>query len=169
MILISALRVMGAPRPISDVGETRIGGLTLPPTRNGVEIDFLAFDFSPNTRHRYQYKLDGTDYDWSPPTDQRSVNFASLAAGSYRFLVRAVGVSSLQPATLDFTVMKPLWARWWFLAAMALTTGAAVYGAFRYRLVQLMKLERVRVRISADLHDIGASRHPQRGRSGTSE
>ena len=161
VILISALRVMGAPLPISKLGETRIAALTLPPTRNGVEIEFLGFDFSPNTRHRYQYKLDGADYDWSPPTEQRSVNFARLAAGSYRFLVRAVntdGVSSLQPATLEFTVMKPLWARWWFLAAIMLAAGAAAYGAFRYRVAQLMELQHVRARISADLHDdIGAS------------
>lgn len=161
VIFISALRVMGVPRPISELGETRIAGLTLPPTRNSLEIEFLGFDFSPNTRHRYQYKLDGADSDWSQPTEQRSVNFARLAAGSYRFLVRAVntdGVLSLQPATLEFTVMKPLWARWWFLAAMALATGAAAYGAFRYRVAQWRKLERVRTRISADLHDgIGAS------------
>jgi ligand-binding sensor domain-containing protein len=161
VILISALRVMGAPLPISDMGETHIAGLTLPPTRNDMEIEFHGFDFSPNTRHRYQYKLDDAGHDWSPPTEQRSVNFARLAAGSYRFLVRAVntdGVSSLQPATIEFTVMKPLWARWWFLAAMALAAAAAVYGAFRYRVAQFMKLERVRARISADLHDdIGAS------------
>jgi ligand-binding sensor domain-containing protein/signal transduction histidine kinase len=161
VILIRALRVMGAPRPISELGETRIAGLTLPPTRNGMEIEYGTFDFSPNTRHRYQYKLDGAGYAWSPPTEQRSVNFASLAAGSYRFLVRAVntdGVSSLQPATLEFTVMKPLWARWWFLLAMALTAGAAAYGAFRYRLAQLIELQHVRARISADLHDdVGAS------------
>jgi len=61
-------------------------------------------------------------------TAQRSVNFARLAPGSYRFLVRAVnteGVSSPQPATLEFTVTEPLWAQWWFLAAVAL---AAVTG-----------------------------------------
>jgi ligand-binding sensor domain-containing protein/signal transduction histidine kinase len=161
VIVISALRVMGTARQISELGETRIAGVILPPTRNGLEIEFLGFDFSPNTRHRYQYMLEGADYDWSPATEERSVNYARLAAGSYRFLVRAVntdGVSSLQPAALEFTVMKPLWARWWFLAAMALAAGAAVYGAFRYRLAQVMKLEHVRSRISADLHDgIGAS------------
>jgi ligand-binding sensor domain-containing protein len=161
VILISALRVMGAPHPISELGETRIRGLRLPPSGNGVEIEFLGFDFSPNTRHRYQYKLDGADYDWSPPTEQRSVNFARLAAGSYRFLVRAVnrdGVSSPQPATLEFTVMKPLWAQWWFVAIMTLAGGIAVYGVYCYRVAQLMKLEGVRARISADLHDgIGAS------------
>jgi ligand-binding sensor domain-containing protein/signal transduction histidine kinase len=161
VVLISALRVMGVPLPISELGETHIGGLRLPPTRNGMEVEFLGFDCSPNNRHRYQYKFDRADYDWSPPTQQRSVNFASLAAGTYRFLVRAVnadGVASLQPATLEFTVMKPLWTRWWFLTAMALAVVAAAYGAFRYRVAQLMELEHVRTRISADLHDgIGAS------------
>ena len=161
VIFISAVRVMDAPLPISELGETRISGLTLPPTRNSMEVEFLGFDFSPNTRHRYQYKFDGVDYDWSPPTQERSVNFARLAAGSYRFMVRAVntdGTSSLQPATIEFTVMKPVWARWWFLAAAALTTAAAAYGGFRYRMAQLMRLQLVRARISADLHDdIGAS------------
>jgi signal transduction histidine kinase len=161
VILISALRVMGAPRPISELGETRIAGLTLPPNRNGLEIEFLGFDFSPNTRHRYQYRLDGADHDWSPPTAQRSVNFARLAPGSYRFLVRAVntdGVPSPQPATLEFTVTKPLWAQWWFLPTTALAAAFAAYGAYRYRVAHVMKLERVRTRISADLHDdIGAS------------
>lgn len=161
VILISALRVMGAPRAISDLGETHITGLTLSPGRNGVEIEFLGFDFSPNTRHRYQYKLEGADYDWSPPTAQRSVNFARLAPGSYRFLVRAVnadGVSSLHPATLEFIVMKPLWAQWWFVAATALATGLVAYRAYRFRMAQVVEIERVRARLSADLHDdIGAS------------
>jgi signal transduction histidine kinase len=39
-----------------------------------------------------------------------------------------------------------------------MAAGAAAYGAFRYRVAQFMKLEGVRARISADLHDdIGAS------------
>jgi ligand-binding sensor domain-containing protein/signal transduction histidine kinase len=161
VILIRALRVMGAPYPVSELGEARIAGLNLSPGRNGLEIEFLAFDFGPTTRHSYQYKFDGAGYDWSPPSGQRSVNFARLGAGSYRFLVRAVntdGTPSLQPAAIEFIVMKPVWAQWWFAAAIVLAAGATVCGAFRYRVAQLMKLERVRARISADLHDdIGAS------------
>src|SRR5262245_40063879 len=79
----------------------------------------------------------------------------------YLFLVRAVntdGVSSPQPATVEFTVMKPIWARWWFIATMALTAGIAAYSTYRYRVAQLIRLEGVRARIAADLHDdIGTS------------
>ncbi len=61
--------------------------------------------------------------------------------------------------------MKPLWAHWWFLAAMALASAVAppLTEPFRYRVAQLMKLERVRARISADLQrdDIGAGSLPK--------
>ena len=161
VILINALRVMGTPYPISELGETHIAGLTLPPSRNGVEVEFVGLNFSPASRPRYQYKLDSADQDWSPPSARRSVNFASLAPGSYRFLMRAVntdGVPSPQPAILEFTVMKPIWARWWFLATIALATGIVAYGAYRYRVAQLIRLQHVRARIAADLHDdIGAT------------
>ena len=39
------------------------------------------------------------------PTDNRTVNYASLSPGNYRFLARAIttdGVVSLRPATLSF-------------------------------------------------------------------
>lgn len=161
VILITALRVMGTPYPISELGERHIAGITLQPSQNRVEVEFVGLNFSLTSRPRYQYKLDSADHDWSPPSAERTINFASLAPGSYRFLVQTVntdGVSSPQPATLEFTVMKPIWARWWFLAAMSLTAGTMAYGAYRYRVAQLMRLQLVRARIAADLHDdIGAS------------
>jgi hypothetical protein len=152
---------MGAQYPVSDLGETRIAGLTLSPGRNAVEIEFFSPGGSPTSHPRYQYKLDSADDEWSPPTSERGVNFASLAPGSYRFLVRAVspsGVPSSQPATVEFTVMKPLWARWWFLTTTALALAILAYAIYRYRVAQLLRVEGVRARIAADLHDdIGAS------------
>jgi signal transduction histidine kinase len=41
----------------------------------------------------------------------------------------------------------------WFRIAMALLFAAAVYGLYRYRLAQVMKLQTVRNRIASDLHD----------------
>jgi ligand-binding sensor domain-containing protein/two-component sensor histidine kinase len=160
-IFIRALRVMAAPYPISELGQSRIAGLRLPASRNGVEVEFFSPDFTPGGRRCYQYRLDSVDHDWSPPDNQRTVNFASLAPGSYRFLVRAVnpdGAASPQPAMLEFTVLKPLWMEWWFLAIIGLVAGVLIYGGYRYRLAHLIRLERVRTRIACDLHDdIGSS------------
>ena len=46
--------------------------------------------FAAGDAPRYQFRLEGADADWGAPSDQRSVNFANLAPGSYRFMVRAL-------------------------------------------------------------------------------
>jgi ligand-binding sensor domain-containing protein len=160
-IVISALRVRGEPRAISAVGESAISGLVLGANQNQVQVDFVSPDFRPSAPLRYQYRLEDVDADWSAPIEARSVNFATLAPGSYRLLVRALtmeGVASDQPAIVAFTILRPYWARWWFrMLALALLAGA-IYAVYRMRVGRLMEVERLRTRIATDLHDdIGAS------------
>jgi signal transduction histidine kinase len=105
--------------------------------------------------------LEGADHDWSPPTNQRIVNYANLRPGSYRFLVRAVnadGIVSKEPAFMAFTIVPPFWQRWWFIALIVSGVLAATHLMYRYHTRRLIELERVRTRIATDLHDdIGAS------------
>ena len=155
-ILISGLRVNGITHHISELGETEISKLVLGPYENQVQIDFGGLDFGTPQELRYQYKLEGADRDWSAPTDLRTVNYASLRSGNYRFLVRAVtadGVMSPTPATVVFSILPPVWQRWWFLTLAAVALGLAVYAGHRYRVARLVELPRVRTRISTDLHD----------------
>jgi signal transduction histidine kinase len=105
--------------------------------------------------------LENADRDWGPPTDQRTVVYASLAAGSYRFVVRAVasdGSASARPATIEFTIPPPVWRTWWFLAACGLAGLLLLFALHRYRLAQAVAVADIRTRIATDLHDdIGAS------------
>jgi signal transduction histidine kinase len=68
------------------------------------------------------------------------------------------GATSATPASVSFRILPPVWQRWWFVAApLALVVGLAVL-FYRYRVAQLVAIERVRTRIAIDLHDdIGAS------------
>src|SRR4029450_3498469 len=90
-----------------------------------------------------------------------SVNYASLSPGRYRFLVRAVtsdGSVTQKPATVAFTILPPIWQRAWFLTLGAILVTAGAYSLYRVRVAQLLAVERVRMRIAADLHDdIGGS------------
>ncbi|MBK7707305.1 MAG: hypothetical protein IPJ30_16540 [Acidobacteria bacterium] len=70
-------------------------------------MEFFALDFAPSETIRYQYKLEGASTDWSKPSDNRNVNFASLAPGDYRLLVRSVndsGSASEDPAVIVFKI-----------------------------------------------------------------
>ena len=159
--LISAVRVTGIPQITSALGERSMSLPALEPDRNQLEIDFVALGFGLGEVLRYQYKLDGAAGDWSAPSEQRSVNYASLAPGRYTFLVRALnseGLVSAEPATIAFTILQPIWLRWWFIAAATLAVAAAVFALYRYRVARVLELAAIRTRIATDLHDdIGAN------------
>jgi ligand-binding sensor domain-containing protein/two-component sensor histidine kinase len=162
-VMIDNLQIAGVRHPVSDLGETQIGNLRLSHTQNQVQVDFLGLGFGAGELLRYQYKLEGAAgvVDWSAPTDARSVTYANLSPGSYRFLVRAVntdGIVSASPASVEFQILRPVWQRPWFLLLAALIFGGLIFAFARYRLTRLVELERVRTRIATDLHDdIGSS------------
>lgn len=160
-ILITGLRIAGESQPISALGAVEIAPIELGPDKNQLQIDFVALGFSPGEGLRYQYKLEGADEEWSQLADQRTVNFAHLAPGAYRFLVQAVNadsVASETAASFSFTILQPIWRRWWFLALSGAFVGLIAYAVDRYRVARLLELERIRTRIATDLHDdIGAN------------
>jgi signal transduction histidine kinase/ligand-binding sensor domain-containing protein len=160
-VLIRAIRVRGVPRLLSVFGEH---DLTLPafaPDQNQVEIDFAGLSFKPGDVLRYQYRLDGVDDAWSAPADRRTVTYARLAPGSYRFMVRAAnsdGLTSDSPAVVSFRILKPVWLRWWFVSFSAAAIGFAAFTGYRYRVARLLDIANMRTRIATDLHDdIGAN------------
>jgi ligand-binding sensor domain-containing protein/signal transduction histidine kinase len=161
-VLITGLQTGGVPFPVSQRGETSISRIELEPSRNQLQVEFVAFSGEPEANLRYAYKLDGAaDSDWSPPLSQHLVNYAALAAGKYRFLVKAVnsdGLESAVPAEVDFTVLPPFWRRWWFEGLVLAALASIVYLLHSYRVAHMVSLERMRTMIATDLHDdIGAS------------
>jgi signal transduction histidine kinase/ligand-binding sensor domain-containing protein len=158
---IAALRIRGVTEPLSPLGESSAIIRTLQPHENQLQIDYFGLGAATGEPLRYQYRLEGTDSAWSIATPDRSVNYAELAAGSYRFLVRAIdadGRPSGTPASVTFTILLPVWKRWWFLGAMASLVMASAYVVHRYRMTRSVEVERLRTRIASDLHDdLGSS------------
>ena len=159
-ILLTGLRLAGVRQGVSELGEISLPVLRLDSNQTQVNIEFVGLGASIGEELRYQYKLEGANGDWLETT-QRTVDFANLAPGSYRFLVRAVtfdGLVSQTPATVSFTIAAPIWKRWWFVTLVLLTIAGLAFVGYRYRVIRLLELERVRTRIATDLHDdIGAN------------
>jgi len=160
-VWISSLSVAGLRQPMNLLGERSLQGLELDPSQHDVEIGFVGLDYSAGEKLRYRFRLEGAEGGWSEPSERRLVNYANLSAGDYRFTVKALdsdGQESPVPATVSFTILPPLWQRSWFLALCAAAAASLAYALHRFRVAQLVRLERVRTRIASDLHDdIGAS------------
>lgn len=160
-VLITGLSVAGRPRLVSALGETEMTLPDLAANDNQLQLDFMAIGFVSGEVLRYQYKLEGTDADWSAPSELRKVNYAGLGPGRYTFLVRAMnsdGTTSPKPASVTFRILRPLWQRWWFIALVAFACGGLCLAAYRYRVSRLLQMANLRTRIATDLHDdIGAN------------
>jgi PAS domain S-box-containing protein len=143
-ILLSGLRISSVPYHLSELGVQEISSPDLNPDQNQLQIDFLSLNFISGEILRYQYKLEGADADWSTPTAERTVNYARLAPGKYRFLVRAVnseGVVSKIPAQISFSILPPIWRRWWFLSLAALVIVLTLFAIDRYRVNRMKELD----------------------------
>ncbi|HXG00182.1 MAG TPA: two-component regulator propeller domain-containing protein [Bacteroidota bacterium] len=140
---------------------TENGEIELDPNPAVVTFRYAGLSFTDEASVRYRYKLEGFDRDWSPPVTQREIRYTHLGSGSYTFQViarSADGVWSDRPAMISFTILPPVWARWWFIAGAAAIIVLSAYGVYRYRLAKALELERTRSRIAMDLHDdLGAS------------
>jgi len=160
-VLIRAIRVAGVPRLVSAVGETEVSLDDFAPGQDQVEIDFGGFNFRVGETLHYRYRLDGANEAWSAPSDRRTVTYASLRPGDYRFVVHAVnsdGALSPRSAAVSFTILQPVWRRWWFLALVGLAVAGGAHAAHRYRVQRLLEMAHMRTRIATDLHDdIGAN------------
>lgn len=160
-IYLTGLRIEGVARRVSELGEVELPQMELAADQKQVSIEFVGLGASPGAELRYQYRLEGAESKWSAPTDERTINYANLAPGTYRFMVRAVsadGSVSPAPATFNFTILAPIWQRWWFWATIALSVCLAALLLYRYRIARLLEVANMRTRIATDLHDdIGAN------------
>jgi PAS domain S-box-containing protein len=143
-VLINGVRVEGVTYSVSELGELTIPYLELTANQNHIEIDFFGFGFGLGEALRYQYKLEGSEQDWQPLTFLRTVNYASLSPGTYRFVVQAVntdGAVSESPATFDFKILPPFWRRWWFITLVAIFLAGIIFAVDRYREARLRAIK----------------------------
>lgn len=163
-VRITDLRIGRERYPVSQLGETHIRRGDLQPSQNQFQVAFVGFSDEPEANLRYTYTLEGGESGWQRLGREHEANYPGLEPGHYRFLAKAVnseGRESETPAEIDFAILPPVWARWWFETLALAAAACTVFVAYRRRLqgitarVKLLYEERLdeRARIARELHD----------------
>jgi len=124
-----------------------------------VVFTFNTLSYVNEHEIRFQWMLRGIDSEWLAPQKQRQVRYTNLSPGDYVFSVRAANKNGewSSATSFVFAVLPAFWQTWWFILLSVAVISAMVYGVYRYRLGQILRVERMRTRIAADLHDDVAS------------
>jgi ligand-binding sensor domain-containing protein/two-component sensor histidine kinase len=104
----------------------------------------------------FRYRLMGLSDIWSGVTKETSVNYLHLKPGIYSFEVMASvdGINWTKPARTPDIQIQPFWYQTLFFKILLLLIIAGIiYMIHRYRVNQLLKINKIRADISSDLHD----------------
>lgn len=121
-----------------------------------IRFEFVALNFTHAAENRYRYRLDGFDDGWVEAGTEQSAVYTNLPPGRYTFRVQGAnndGLWSEEAAMIPLVVAPPFWATAWFRVLAVLALGGLILLAHRYRVDQLLRVERVRASIASDLHD----------------
>ena len=124
--------------------------------QNLFSVSFKALEYDNPQNIRYKYMLEGLDESWINLGHTTSITFTNLAGGSYKLHVKAtnaLGEWMSGDIFLNIHIENPFWKTWWFILLILIVIGSVIYFVYRYRLMQALKLERIRTNISTDLHD----------------
>jgi signal transduction histidine kinase len=98
--------------------------------------------------------MDGVDKAWLTAPRNGFARYASLPPGDYSFMVRNFGDSNgSRHRRIAIHIGTPFWRQWWFIVACAAAVFFIGFSIYRYRIQQLISLQKVRNRIATDLHD----------------
>jgi len=113
-------------QPITNISRFRVNmedklmtkNLKLKHTENSIIFNYNSICLENPNAVKYQTKLVGADKDWRPITTQTIVNYSSLSANKYTFLVKAKNSSgqwNTEPVSYSFVIKPPFYKRWWFI------------------------------------------------------
>ncbi len=115
--------------------------LTLPYNKNHLTFKFIGISLKQQKKVRYQWRLEGSETDWSPISDKREITYSSLPYGEYTFKVKSMngdGVWNKEPTTFSFEIRPPWWARLLYVIFGL----ATIYSYIQWRTASLKKRQK---------------------------
>ena len=122
---------------------------------NVFSFEFASLEYFNTEKTKYAYKMEGLDKDWNYVETRRFVAFNSIPSGKYILRIKAANNEGIwnEGTQIKIIITPPFWETWWFYLSIILVITAILYVLYKYRINQLLKIERLRVKLASDLHD----------------
>lgn len=119
-------------------------------------LTFSLPDFTQPSLNRYRYQLVGTDKDWVYLNGQHSLRYHGLDAGKHILRIQGAGPNgNWNENILELTIYakQVFYKRVWFFLLCSILASSFIYWWLQLRLNQRLSDERLRTKLSSDLHD----------------
>lgn len=157
-VVITEVRIDNLPVN-SEKSVSYLKNLQLSHQQNSIEFNYTALNVMSQENLNYSYKLEGYDENWIDAGIRKYAAYTNLEPGEYAFRVRLTNntLNEETVASLGISIATPYWETIWFKILMLLMITGILYLIYRFRVIHLLELQKVKFNISADLHDdIGA-------------
>lgn len=124
---------------------------------NNLTIYFSGVCLTNPAKVQYSHILQGFEKNWSPPSKERLVTYSNLPPGSYTFKLISAnneGIWNKTSENFSFTIDKPFWKTWWFIALSAVFMVTAFTLAIRYRIRNIKNRERRKTELNKRIANI---------------
>lgn len=127
-----------------DSSAVQAGSLRLQYKFNDVSFEFSATSLVPQDNLEFQFYLENFDNTWSAWTNKNQKEYTNIPPGNYRFLVRARNIyhNESKQASYSFTIIAPVYQRWWAFILYAILIVAGIYFISRKRRAFILKKTR---------------------------
>ncbi|MEI7982583.1 MAG: triple tyrosine motif-containing protein, partial [Bacteroidota bacterium] len=153
-LLLESLEVNGKTAPLGKISDQGYP-LILSAGQNNLLFRYTGICFQDVDQILFRYMLEGYDKDWIMAGTGREARYTNLPPGKYRFVFQVSnrGIWLDQESAMWFIIRPFFWKTWWFITLVILFAGFILFTLYRYKVRELLRLERLRTRIATDLHD----------------
>ena len=126
------------------------------PNDSYFNFHFTIPAYTSPRRNQFKTKLSGYDSKWTYQGSDASLRLNHLPIGRYELLVKgadANGNWSKETLRIPIVVKPAYYQTYWFKGLVLALIFFIVYRIFLFRLEQRVKMERIRTKLSSDLHD----------------
>ena len=138
------------------INNNDLGLIKLPYSNAFVNFEFSLTDFFRPEKNTFKYKFVGLHNDWRVLNKTNILTLTNLPPGEYILEVMAstnYGEWNTQQLSIPIEVSQIYYKRWWFLTSLGVLLALFILFVRKYELYHMNKLEKLRLRISRDLHD----------------